>query len=87
MARRNYQPQPNSPRGRAKAQIKGTTTDWTNPEVGYDASAGVPTALTAGDSQPKLDPTPFGAQSAPSTGVTSPVPAQPEYVCFTLSGE
>ena len=74
MARRIYTPQPNTPRGRADAQITGGGDGWANPESSYDASAGVPTALTAGDVKVDLNPSPFTARPATSTGVTTQVP-------------
>jgi hypothetical protein len=82
-----YKHPPMSPRGRALEALSGHGGNaagdayQTYQQVGfedvpamYDSMAGVPKALTRGDSKPDFNGSPFTAKATTSTGNTSPVP-------------
>jgi hypothetical protein len=82
-----YKHPPMSSRGRALEALSGhggnaagdayetyQMTGFEDVPAMYDSMAGVPKALTRGDSKPDLNPSPFREQAAPSTGITSPIP-------------
>ncbi len=85
-----YKPKPMTPRGRAQAAVSGghggspagaaydaiypRQTEFVDVPATYDASAGVPAALTRKDREVDLNPSPFTARPNTTTGHTSPVP-------------
>lgn len=69
-----YKPHPHSPRARANEAIGGARTGFENVPAMYDSAAGVPKAMTRGDSKPDLNPSPFSPRAESSPGPSEKVP-------------